>query len=135
MTIITLHNLCFGHFVKSSVIVLMPSGAACPKKNTSAQNNPPTISQNDLKKDGALSLLSNQLSTLYVQLHLTQIWFANSIIQIHELVDMQDHKAKTRFTNTYRGTQDDKDVFCPVVLHHGRLDAFDRIIARLKSQQ
>ena len=43
MTIITLHHLCFGHYVKLSVVVLIPQflslGAVLPQKNTSAKNN------------------------------------------------------------------------------------------------
>ena len=39
----SLHHLCFGHYVKSSVIVLMAHyfslEAALPQKNTSVQNN------------------------------------------------------------------------------------------------
>ena len=62
MTIITLHHLCFGHCVKSLVIVLMPRyfffGSCAPSEKYLGPNQSPPISHNDLKKDGAQLLLS-----------------------------------------------------------------------------
>ena len=56
MTAITLHHLCFGHFVNSSVIVLdLGILYLSPKQS-------PPISHNDLKKDGVQLLLSNYSS-------------------------------------------------------------------------
>ena len=58
MTIITLHHLCFGHCVNSSVIVL-DLGIFLQELQQS-----PLISHNDLKKDGAQLLLSNMKSVI-----------------------------------------------------------------------
>ena len=61
MTIITLHHLCFGHFVNLSVIVwtsVFFFGSCAPSEKYLGPKQSLLISQNDLKKDGAQLLLS-----------------------------------------------------------------------------